>query len=168
MEVGVKIIIKVGLNMACPGSGSVVDFCEAGRDLWNGDYTSACLNVGTGVYDLCTLGLFSAAKEVAKDSAKQASIGIAKQAGKASADRKAKKEIGSILAKELARGLTDDATEEAFKQSSSKIFTSPFGTAAATAAKSAANDYYREAFERDLAFNGLKRIVNHCSSKREL
>lgn len=125
-----KIGIKVALNTTVPGLGTLVDFGEALKDVYEGNYTGAFYNTAMGVFDLVSLGAASSVKDVAKETGKNAAKESKKVASKTIchevaqpiAEDESEKifieivaemEIHSNLAKEISR----DMIENAFKQS---------------------------------------------------
>ena len=65
---GAKIGGKVVLNACLPGSGSIIDFAEAGKCFYNGDVIGGMISTVSGLADIATLGLVGAAKEAMKES----------------------------------------------------------------------------------------------------
>lgn len=107
-----KLVAKVGLNVAMPGAGSVVDFAEAAWNLYDGNIVGALISTVSGVSDILTLGLSSAAKDLATESGKKAVSEAAKESAKA-ASKKATKKVGAKLAKDLATGTITASTKAA-------------------------------------------------------
>lgn len=107
-----KLAAKVGLNVAMPGAGSVVDFTEAAWNLYDGNIVGALISTVSGISDILTLGLSSAAKDLATESGKKAVSEAAKK-GAGTAAKKATKKVGEKLAKDLATGTITASTKAA-------------------------------------------------------
>ena len=112
LKFGSKLATKVALNTVAPGSGAIVDFAEAGKNFYDGDVADGVVNTLSGVADLVTLGMSSAAKDVMKESGKAAVVQTAKESAK-TAGKKATKEVGEELAKQLAKGTITTSGKQA-------------------------------------------------------
>ena len=97
-KIGAKIGVKMALNAALPGLGSVVDFSEALYDFYRGDTVGGLTNTLSGISDFVTLGMSSSAKEAMKGSAKNAVVQSAKETAKT-----VKKEATKRLVKNLEK-----------------------------------------------------------------
>lgn len=106
------IAVKTGVNVMVPGLGAVIDFAQGAADIAKGDYIGAVVNVGSGVFDLLTLGVWGAVKSSGKAAAKELYIKATKDAAK-----KVTKEIGQNAGKEIAKGACKESMVNAAKAS---------------------------------------------------
>ena len=107
---------KVLLNVALPGTGSLVDFGEACYCAYNGDNVGCAISIISGMVDLVTLGLASSTKEAMKKTARESVAQFAKEAMKSSS-KETSKTFGKQVSKELAKGVASQATKEVWHES---------------------------------------------------
>ena len=158
---GAKIGTKLALNACLPGSGSIIDFAEAGKCFYNGDVIGGMISTVSGLADIATLGLASTTKEAMKESAKKAVVQSAKDTAK-SAAKEASRKAGQDLGKQLAMGTTKVGKVAAinmakvFAESASKEATKNVGQ---QVAKELAKGVTTEAVEQVFQ-EGTKMTVN--------
>lgn len=146
-----KLVVKVGLNVAMPGSGSAVDFAEAAKNFYDGHYLDALISTASGISDILTLGMSGAAKDLAKETGKEAVAQAAKENAQIAA-KEASKKVGEDLAKNLATGtITSSGKAAAIKAAKAS---------AASAAKEATKKVGKQV-GKDLA----KGVVNDAIEK---
>lgn len=107
---------KILLNVALPGSGSLVDFGEACYCAYNGDNVGCAISIISGMADLVTLGLASSTKEAMKKTARESVAQFAKETMKSSS-KETSKMFGKQVSKELAKGVASQATKEVWHES---------------------------------------------------
>jgi len=115
---------KIALNVALPGSGSLVDFGEACYCAYNGDNVGCTISIISGLSDLVTLGLASYTKEAMKKTARESVAQFAKETMKSTSKETSKKAFGKQVGKELAKGVTSQATKEVWHESTKMTFKS--------------------------------------------
>lgn len=113
---GLKTHTKVMLNIAIPGSGAIVDFGEAAKDLYSGDRVSCVLNILSGCAEIATAGIYGTVKEAVQGGAKKAVVDAAKKTAAKETTKAATKEIGNKLGQEISKGLLSEAAEEAMRK----------------------------------------------------
>ena len=113
---GVLLGGKIALNVALPGSGSLVDFSEACYCAYNGDKVGCAISIISGLSDLVTLGLASSTKEAIKKTARESVAQFAKETMKSSS-KETSKTFGKQVGKELAKGVASQATKEVWHES---------------------------------------------------
>ena len=97
--------MKRGMNTVLPGSGSIIDFDEGLYNISEGEYASGLINIGFGVLELATLGVFGVAKAVAKDAGVVATE--ATKAATSEATEEVAKEAFKALNNELSEGMVE-------------------------------------------------------------
>ena len=113
---GVLLGGKIALNVALPGSGSLVDFGEACYCAYNGDKVGCGISIISGLSNLVTLGFASSTKEAMKKTARESVAQFAKETMKSSS-KETSKTFGKQVGKELAKGVASQATKEVWHES---------------------------------------------------
>ena len=111
-KIGGKVVLKVACNFVVPGSGSLVEFAEAGICFYDGDSLGGVISIVSGVADLFSAGLYSIIKNAMKETAKGAVKQTAKETAKSAAKETTKK-VGQDLSKQLAMGAIKNGGKEA-------------------------------------------------------
>lgn len=134
------VALKVGCNVVVPGSSGVVDLSQACLCLYSGDGIGFIINGISGVVDVCSFGLASAAKEVAQGAAKNAAKTAVKQeakrmtaqlltkgakdaatkAAKAQVAKVATKQVGEFFTMSVGKELLSETCEGAFREGTKK------------------------------------------------
>lgn len=98
--------VKVGCNVCVPGSAAAVDFCLAGKSLYDGDMTGTAINVFSGIADLASFGLTGTIQEAIKRGVKTATRAAVTETAKQtlkSASEEATKGVVVLVANNFVR-----------------------------------------------------------------
>ena len=103
LRLTVEVAVRASCNYVRPGSGATVDFLNAAKDLYFGNFSGFALNLLFGSLNVATYGVSSALMEAAQNSGKQVLIEAAKEKAKTDG----KKLVGKQLARALAHGVVE-------------------------------------------------------------
>lgn len=82
LRLTVEVAVRASCNYVTPGSGATVDFFNAAKDLYFGNFSGFALNLLFGSLNVATYGVSSALREAAQNSGKQVLIEAAKEKAK--------------------------------------------------------------------------------------
>lgn len=117
-EVGKKVCLKVGMNAAVPGSGSLLDIKDAAQHFQEGHTSSGFISLGFAALDIASMGVFGVAREAAVASGRIAAQSATREAIKTCPEdvaKEAMESLGQDLAKDMVETLVQESVEETSK-----------------------------------------------------
>ena len=113
-KVGGKVALKIACNFVVPGSGSLVEFAEAGICFYYGENLSGVISIVSGVADLFSAGLYSNMKKAMEKTVEVAVKKTTEETVK-SAAKEATKKVGQDLSKQLSMGVIKGGKDAAIQ-----------------------------------------------------